>query len=195
MIGRTLGGTERRTAFALSLLGGGTTSLEFAVGDLATERVDAIVNPMTGIVPGGGMVDLAIQRMAGVQLRRAFRAAATPRQSEPVITPGFDLHARFVIHVVPPRYADDPHDALRKLGSCYREAVALAQGRGLSTLAFPSIATGALGFPVDKAAPVALEAIVSQLKQGGTPLRVRFVLFGPATYDAYVSAARRLLGP
>jgi O-acetyl-ADP-ribose deacetylase (regulator of RNase III) len=185
----------RHATYLIPLPRGGSSRLELEVGDLTLEDVDVIVTPVAGHGPHGGSVDLAIHRVAGPELLRALRAAAAPPDKRPVLTAGFALRARHVIHVVPPRYADDPSVAARELEGCYRGALAVAQRRGLDTIAFPSIATGAQGFPVARAAKIAIESVVAQLEQGAAGMSVRFVLFGPATYDEYLSAANLRLRP
>jgi O-acetyl-ADP-ribose deacetylase len=175
-------------------------TLEIDTGDLTEETTDAIVNPSSRGLSGGGLVDLAVRRVAGPELIVACRAALmavrggllSPGQA--VITEGFRLPARFVIHCVPPIYEADHRAARAQLGTCYTEALALARQRGLSSVAFPAIGVGAYGYPVQEAARVSAAAVVTALRAHARPMRVRFVLFGPAIFDEYVSAVRRELG-
>lgn len=179
--------------------GAASSTLMFVVGDITQDDSAAIVNPTNARLDGGGMVDLAVRRAAGRGLGEACRAAlrGSPTGSlspgEAVITPGFGLAAGYVIHCVPPRYLDDPASAPAQLALCCRNAIAIARGQGLSSLAFPSIATGALGYPLDEAARITVATVIEEVTQEVTPFRVRFVLFGPSLFDTYVSAATAYL--
>ena len=183
---------------------GGSTKAEPAIleidtGDLTAETTDVIVNPSSRGLSGGGLVDLSVRRVAGPELIAACRAALmavrggllSPGQA--VITAGYRLPARFVIHCVPPVYEADRHAARIHLSACYAQALALARLQGLSSISFPAIATGVYGYPVREAAEVALSTVVEQLQVHGGPPRVRFVLFGPTIFQEYVAAAERKL--
>ena len=173
-------------------------SLEFTIGDITTQKVDAIVNPV-----GPGLVDLAIRRAAGPALLDAFHGAVAelPEQrllpGQAIITPGFGLRARYVIHCAPPAYADEPAIARQQLAACYTEALRLAREHGLTSIAFPSIATGIFRYPAAEAAEVAIGAVVAAVRgqgesvRNGGPRVVRFVLSRPATLDRYAGAAAR----
>jgi O-acetyl-ADP-ribose deacetylase (regulator of RNase III) len=172
----------------------GRGTLEIRVGDITLDDSDAIVNPTHRLLSGraAGLVDLALHRAAGPELAVACRAAARERTwptRGPIITPGFALRARYVIHVVPPEHGYDPAATAGELASCYRRSLRLAYGRGLSSVAVPSIGTGALGHPSWDAAPTAIGAVVEMLTPLEMEFRVRFVLFGTATFEAYLAAA------
>ncbi|MGI5861166.1 MAG: O-acetyl-ADP-ribose deacetylase [Myxococcales bacterium] len=164
-------------------------------GDITRERTDAIANAANSGLLGGGGVDGAIHRAAGPRLLEACREAKRSLPGgrlptgEAVITPGFDLPARFVIHCVGPVYAREGPEAPRLLASCYQNALRLCVEYGLDSVAFPSISTGIYGYPVDEAAPVALGAVRGHLERERRPALVRFVLFDPATFRAYEQAA------
>ena len=165
-------------------------SLEFTIGDITRQSVDAIVNPA-----GPGLVDLAVRRGAGPDLLEAFHAALAelPEQrlapGQAVVTPGFALPAPHVIHVAPPVYADDPASARAQLAACYVEALRVARERGFASIAFPAIATGVYRYPADEAAEVAVGAVVAALRAQGGPPVVRFVLSSPAMLRRYAGAA------
>ena len=164
-------------------------SLEFTIGDITRQPVDAIVNPA-----GPGLVDLAVRRGAGPDLLEAFHAALVelPEQrllpGQAVVTPGFALPAPHVIHVAPPVYADDPVKARAQLVACHVEAVRLARERGFASIAFPAIATGVYRYPAAEAAEVAVSAVVDAVRAQGGPPIVRFVLSTPAMLGRYAGA-------
>jgi O-acetyl-ADP-ribose deacetylase (regulator of RNase III) len=169
--------------------------LELVQGDLIHESTDAIVNPV-----GAGLVDLAVRKAAGPELLDAYHQAAAelpagrllPGQS--ILTPGFGLCARHVIHTRPPVYADDPARARRELAAGYQSALRLGATHGFESIAFPAIATGVYRYPLGEAADVALGALLAALREGAAPRTVRFVLSRRAALDAFVEAARRHLG-
>lgn len=167
-------------------------------GDITRQEVDAIVNAANSSLMGGGGVDGAIHRAGGPRILEECRAIVARQGPLPpgraVITTGGRLPARWVIHTVGPIWRGGGHGEPETLRSAYRSALALAVERGLESIAFPSISTGAYGYPVELAAPVALQAVTDFVQErvasGGLPLReVRFVLFSRAHLDVY----RRLM--
>jgi len=108
------------------------------------------------------------------------------------ITTGGKLPAKFVIHTVGPVYSGKPRDA-ELLASCHLESLKLAAGKGLATVAFPAISTGVYGYPLERAAPVALGAVAGFLRAGGQVRRVRFVLFDAGALAAFSAALEKLL--
>jgi O-acetyl-ADP-ribose deacetylase (regulator of RNase III) len=174
---------------------GGEPKLELVQGDLIREAADAIVNPV-----GAGLVDLAVRKAAGPELLDAYHRAAAelpagrllPGQS--ILTPGFRLAARHVIHTRPPVYADDPARARRELAASYQSALRLAAAHGLGSIAFPAVATGVYRYPLAEAADVAIGALLAALREGAAPTTVRFVLTRRAALEAFIDAARRQLG-
>jgi O-acetyl-ADP-ribose deacetylase len=167
----------------------GPSRLELTRGDITRERVDAIVNAANSSLMGGGGVDGAIHRAGGPAIldecRRIVDAQGTLPAGEAVITSGGLLPARRVIHTVGPRWRGGDHGEAATLARCYRNSLALAAAEGLSSVAFPSISTGAYGFPVDQASVVAVGTVADALRSG-SPLRlVRFVLFRDGDLEAY----------
>ena len=173
----------------------GEADLELAQGDLTDEDSDAIVNAANSSLMGGGGVDGAIHRRGGPAILAACRAWVKAHGRLPpgkaMITPGGSLPARFVIHTVGPVYARRPGDA-GTLASCYLESLLLAGKENLKTVSFPSISTGAYGYPLDEAAEVALGAVAKHLRAGSGLRRVRFVLFDARTLAAYAKAIAAL---
>jgi O-acetyl-ADP-ribose deacetylase (regulator of RNase III) len=173
-------------------VGEGVLRLQHA--DITTLQVDAIVNAANQSLAGGGGVDGAIHRAAGPELMNELRTRYTgcPTGSA-VITGAHGLGARYVIHAVGPRWRDGEHGEADLLRSAYRTAFALAAEHGCASVAAPSISTGIYGFPVERAAPIALEEARDALR-GDTSLRsVTFALFSPADLEAF-AAALRILG-
>ncbi|PYV89104.1 MAG: O-acetyl-ADP-ribose deacetylase [Acidobacteria bacterium] len=171
----------------------GDRALEFdGPADITKETTDAIVNAANSSLLGGGGVDGAIHRAGGPEILAECRQIVSKIGSLPagqaVITCAGRMSAKHVIHTVGPIYRDQPESAT--LASCYRESISLAEQRGLQSLAFPSISTGAYGYPLSEAAPVAVSACIGALKECAAVRLVRFVLFDPATLRAYVNAAR-----
>jgi O-acetyl-ADP-ribose deacetylase (regulator of RNase III) len=107
-----------------------------------------------------------------------------------VITKGYGLPAKHIVHCVGPIYAREGAEAPALLASCYREALALVRQNALASIAFPSIATGVYGYPVRQAADVAIRTIEEELREHRAPALVRFALFDDATVEAYEAAAR-----
>jgi O-acetyl-ADP-ribose deacetylase (regulator of RNase III) len=158
---------------------------EVVVADITTLRVDAIVNAANSGLSGGGGVDGAIHRAAGPELAPAARAAGPCRTGEAVMTPGFRLPARFVIHAVGPVWdgGDQHEDEL--LASCYSRSLALAGQAGLASIAFPCISTGIFGFPRERAADIALATVSTEAPLHASLTRVIFCCFSESDATIY----------
>ena len=165
----------------------GPGRLEIARGDLTRETVAAIVNAANSSLLGGGGVDGAIHRAGGPAILdecRAIRARQGPLPpGEAVITTGGALPARRVIHTVGPVWQGGGAGEAETLAACYRSSLALADAEGLESVAFPSISTGAFGYPIDEAAPVALRTIARVLRGRAAVRLVRCVLFSERDLD------------
>jgi len=134
--------------------------IEIVRGDITTLDVDAIVNAANSALAGGGGVDGAIHRAAGPELVRASMALAPCPPGEAVITPGFKLRARYVIHAVGPVWHDGTHGEPELLRSAYDRSFALALAQGdVASIAFPAISTGVYHFPKPLAAEIAIDAM------------------------------------
>ena len=159
--------------------------LEIVQGDITRQRVDAIVNAANSSLLGGGGVDGAIHRAVGPGLREECRGLGGCPPGEARITRGHDLPARFVIHTVGPIWRGGEHGEAAVLAGCYRSAFALAAEHGVTTLAFPSIGTGAFGYPVAEACRIAVREIRSGLERHAAIRTVTVVCFDPGTLRAY----------
>lgn len=154
-------------------------------GDITTYRVDAIVNAANTSLLGGGGVDGAIHRAAGPRLLEECRTIGGCPTGEARVTKGYDLSARLVIHTVGPIWRGGTADEDAYLARCYKSVFELARSNGVKTIAFPSISTGAYGFPLDRASAIAMREIRRELESNVDLERVTVVAFDDRTYDAY----------
>lgn len=159
--------------------------IELLQGDITECDLDAIVNAANSSLLGGGGVDGAIHRAAGPQLLEACRKLDGCPTGEAKITPGFDLKARFVIHTVGPVWSGGGANEDQLLASCYQNSLRLAREHGLSTIAFPSISCGVYGFPLQRAARIALSQIGNFLQKNQDFGKVYCVCFDRAMYEIY----------
>ena len=147
------------------------SGIEVVVGDITQLAVDAVVNAANERMLGGGGVDGAIHRAAGPELLAACRAVPEVRPGvrcptgSARITAGFALPARFVIHTVGPVWGGGEQDEDRLLASCYRESLVLAESHMLRSVAFPAISCGVYGFPVERAAAIAVGEVRASLQR------------------------------
>jgi len=158
--------------------------LQAALGDITAERVDAVVNAANRRLTGGGGVDGAIHRAAGAgRLQAACRSIGGCLPGHAVVTDGFDLPARHIIHTVGPVWHGGTVGEPETLASCYRSALAVADAVGARSVAFPAISTGVFGYPPGLAAEVA----VTTVRAADTDVNlVRFVAFDAATLSRYL---------
>jgi O-acetyl-ADP-ribose deacetylase len=175
---------------------GSKATLELVTGDITDETTDAIVNAANSSLLGGGGVDGAIHQAAGPSLLaeckkiRDLRGPLPPGQA--VTTSGAKLKARYVIHTVGPVWQGGKVNEPQILESCYCNSMEQANIKSCTSVSFPSISTGAFGYPVGPAAQIALRAIADLLHQPRSVKLVRFVLFDERSYKAYAAAAEEL---
>lgn len=183
--------------FAARLTFSNGKTLEFhGPADITKETTEAIVNAANSSLLGGGGVDGAIHHAGGPSIlqecRRIVAKIGTLPAGKAVITTGGRLPAKYVVHTVGPVYRGGHQREAETLASCYRASVQIADDHGIRSLAFPSISTGAFGYPVRKAAEIAVRTIAETLPACAHIMQIRFALFDIATCKAYVEAAEQM---
>ena len=170
----------------------GDSRLELVKGDITQQDTEAIVNAANSSLLGGGGVDGAIHRAAGPELLAECRTLGGCPPGEARLTQGYRLKAKYVIHGVGPIYSGSPGDA-ELLASVHRHALQLASEHGIASVAFPAISTGAYGYPMEEAAPIALRTVIDFMRQHPEIRLVRFVLFGHRAYQTYQAALKTMM--
>ncbi len=165
--------------------------IEIVAADITTLAVDAIVNAANTSLLGGGGVDGAIHRAAGPELLAECRTLGGCETGRAKITRGYRLPARWVIHAVGPVWRDGSHGEPELLASAYRESLRLAAEHDARTVAFPAISCGVYGYPVDKAAAIAVSEVRRFLNADERIERVTLTCFGPAVLEAYRRALQQ----
>ncbi|RJP55045.1 MAG: O-acetyl-ADP-ribose deacetylase [Deltaproteobacteria bacterium] len=169
------------------------STVSLVEGDITREETDAIVNAANSRLAGGGGVDGAIHRAGGPAIMEECRKIGGCPTGEAVITTGGNLDAKYVIHTVGPIYRGGGRNEAELLASAYRESLKLASSKGLTSIAFPSISTGAYGYPLAEAANIALKTVIDYLKTNTDIKLVRFVLFGKQAYEEYEKALKGMV--
>jgi len=166
--------------------------LSLAEGDITKQDTDAIVNAANKSLRGGGGVDGAIHRAGGPKILEECKKIGGCETGEAVITTGGNLKAKYVIHTVGPIYRDGLHGEPKLLENAYQNSLKLASSKGIKSIAFPSISTGAYGYPLENAAEIALKTAINYLKKHTDIELIRFVLFGQKTLEVYEKILKRL---
>ena len=159
--------------------------IELVLGDITQQDVDAIVNAANSSLLGGGGVDGAIHRAGGPSILEECRTLGGCETGDAKATGGGNLPARHVIHAVGPIWRGGGEGEAELLASCHRRAIELAAELGSTSVAFPAISTGAYGYPVELAAPVAIAATQEALAAHPTVEVARFVFRDEATLANY----------
>jgi O-acetyl-ADP-ribose deacetylase (regulator of RNase III) len=184
---------ERRIPVKIQV---GQAELELVEGDITKQDTEAIVNAANNSLLGGGGVDGAIHRAGGPQILAECRKLGGCETGEAKITTGGRLPARYVIHTVGPVYWQEGAERCAELlASAYRRSLDVAAEHRVGSVAFPSISTGAYGYPIDEAASIALRAVIEYLtiREESSIRTVRFVLYGKPAYQVYQRALVHLL--
>ena len=171
----------------------GKTIFFLEEGDITQQETEAIVNAANSRLAGGGGVDGAIHRAGGPAIMEACRQIGYCPTGQAVITTGGNLKARYVIHTVGPIYSGGNRGEAQLLASAYRESLKLAHQKGIRSVAFPSLSTGAYGYPLEEAAWIAVKTVAEYLKEHPVFDRVGFVLFGGQAYNTFLQATGKEL--
>jgi O-acetyl-ADP-ribose deacetylase (regulator of RNase III) len=177
----------------------GNSELRFVQGDITELDVDAIVNAANQSLAGGGGVDGAIHHAGGPQLMKELNEIRAKigrcPAGDAVVTSGGELRARYVFHAVGPIFRDGKHGEPEQLASCYRTCLQLAVTHSVATIAFPSISTGAYGYPIEEAAAIALRTIRDWTSEHPNQLKqISLVQFSGRDHKIYVRSAEQILG-
>ncbi len=167
--------------------------LELVEGDITEQDTEAIVNAANPSLLGGGGVDGAIHRAAGPELLEECRTLGGCQTGDAKITKGYRLMAKHVIHTVGPVYYREGERAPGLLASAYRCSLEVASENNVRSVSFPSISTGAYGYPMEEAAPIALQTAINYLESHADIKLVRFVLFGKRAYQVYERALNEIM--
>ncbi len=162
-------------------------------GNIVEVEADAIVNAANAALAGGGGVDGAIHRAGGPSIMQECRKIGGCPTGGAVVTTAGKLRAKYIFHAVGP-ISGHHKDQASLLASAYQSCLDLAEQYHSKRIAFPSLSTGAYGYPVMQAAPIALETVMAHIKKPTSLQQVMFVLFSHDVYAAYDQALTKLLG-
>ncbi len=164
-------------------------TIAVVIADITTLNIDAIVNAANNSLLGGGGVDGAIHSAAGPELLEECRTLGGCPTGEARITKGYRLPAKWVIHTVGPVWRGGGFGEDDLLARCYRSCFALAEQKGIKSIAFPSVSTGAYGFPAERASRIAVREMNSNLKKNRS-INITAVCFNRRVYDCYINALK-----
>lgn len=164
--------------------------VQLTLGDITRMRVDAIVNAANITLLGGGGVDGAIHRAAGRELLKECRRLGECPTGEARITKGYRLPSKYVIHTVGPVWRGGKNREAELLANCYENSLRLAEQNDVKSIAFPSISTGAYGFPIESASKIAIQTVRGYLKTTNAIERVVFVCYSQEDYETYQKTVR-----
>lgn len=166
--------------------------IECVKGDITGQPdIDVIVNAANKFLAPGGGVAGAIHKKAGPLLYQECKKYAPIETGQAVITKGYNLPNPFVIHTVGPVYSEEKIPA-EKLAMCFKNALKLADEKGLKSIAFPAISTGIFGYPVEEAAEVSIKAVIGMIPGLKSVKKIRFVLFDENTFNVFHKKLREI---
>jgi len=168
--------------------------IQIVEGDITKQEVDAIVNAANTSLLGGGGVDGAIHRAAGPELLEENRKIGGCPTGEARVSKGYKLPAKWIIHTVGPIWAGGGKNEENLLANCYRNSLKAAKDLDIKTIAFPSISTGAYGFPLERATEITMEETKRFLEIDETVDKVVFVCFGETVFNTYREVYGRVFG-
>ncbi len=169
------------------------STLEIFQGDITKQETEAVVNAANKkLAPGGGVAG-AIHRAAGPELWEESKQLGGCKTGEAKITDAYDLPASYVIHTVGPVYSGSPEDP-ELLKSSYQNSLQLALDRGIKSISFPAISTGAFGYPEEEAGSIALKTIIGFLDNHSQPELVRLVLYGKNSFELHKRLLKEIEG-
>jgi O-acetyl-ADP-ribose deacetylase (regulator of RNase III) len=168
--------------------------IEIVEGDITKQNVEAIVNAANNSLLGGGGVDGAIHRAAGPALLEECSKLNGCATGDAKITKGYDLPAEWVIHTVGPVWSGGDNNEDTMLARCYERCYLLVEQYLIKTIAFPSISTGAYGFPLERASKIAITETKNFLKNNSTLEKVIFTCFDEKVYQSYIAAVDEIIG-
>lgn len=161
------------------------STIEIFKGDITKLKVDAIVNAANSYLLGGGGVDGAIHRAAGPKLLEECKKLNGCKTGEAKITKGYNLQTKFVIHTVGPIWNGGNYNEDELLTNCYLNSLKLAVENKIKTIAFPAISTGVYGFPLERAAQIAIKTVKKFIQSDKSIEKIIFVCFDDRTYQTY----------
>ena len=159
--------------------------IEIFKGDITKLKVDAIVNAANSSLLGGCGVDGAIHRAAGPKLLEECKKLNGCKTGEAKITKGYKLQSKFVIHTVGPIWNGGNYNEDELLTNCYLNSLKLAVENKIKTIAFPAISTGVYGFPLERAAQIAIKAVKKFIQSEKSIQKIIFVCFDDRAYQTY----------
>ena len=168
--------------------------LKILLGNITTQDTDAIVNAANNSLLGGGGVDGAIHGAAGKELLAECKTLNGCNTGDAKITKGYNLKARYVIHIVGPVWHGGNHNEADLLKSCYKKSLDLAVLNNIVSISFPAISTGVYRFPVNQATQIAITEAMNFLNANENFGKIRFVCFDENTYRIYLETMKELLG-
>jgi O-acetyl-ADP-ribose deacetylase (regulator of RNase III) len=161
------------------------TEINILLGDITELKVDAIVNAANNTLLGGGGVDGAIHRVGGKRILEQCKKIGGCPTGEARITTAGNLPSNYVIHTVGPIYKEGDSREEKLLYEAYYNSLLLGKEHNINSIAFPSISTGAYGYPIEKAMKVAVSAVIDFIEQEDKPLDIIFVLFKEPDFILY----------